>query len=87
MSPIGVYVLRRTAPWSWLRQTEKFTPQSVAELVAAIGAAPPYPVIAAAGGINPDNAGAYAGAGAVVLVTSWPYTARPEDVAIKLVPE
>ena len=35
---------------------------------------------AAAGGVNAENAAAYAAAGAVILVTSWPYWGRPRDV-------
>jgi molybdenum transport protein len=44
----------------------------------------PRRTIAAAGGINPDNAAAYVRAGADVLVTSWPYSARPADVAVTI---
>jgi len=65
-------------------QTEKFTPEQVGEIVTAVRALTPRPVVAAAGGINPDNAAAYARAGADVLVTSWPYTARPLDVAVSV---
>jgi molybdenum transport protein len=65
-------------------QAEKFTPEAIAEVVAAVRVLTPRPLVAAAGGINPDNAAAYARAGAEVLVTSWPYTARPMDVAVSL---
>jgi molybdenum transport protein len=65
-------------------QTEKFSPDMVADLVSALAPATPRAVVAAAGGINPDNAGAYARAGADVLVTSWPYSARPADVAVTI---
>jgi molybdenum transport protein len=41
------------------------------------------PVIAAAGGINPQNAADYAAAGADVLVTSAPYFAKPRDVQVR----
>jgi molybdenum transport protein len=43
-------------------------------------------LLAAAGGITPDNAGDYVRAGADVLVSSWPYTARPADIAIEITP-
>jgi molybdenum transport protein len=66
-------------------QAEKFTPDAIAQVAAAVHTLTPRPVVAAAGGINPDNATAYARAGAEVLVTSWPYTARPMDVAVNLV--
>jgi molybdenum transport protein len=65
-------------------QTEKFTPDRVAELASAMTSMVPRRTIAAAGGINPDNAAAYVRAGADVLVTSWPYSARPADVAVTI---
>jgi len=65
-------------------QAEKFDPARIAEVVAAVASLRPRPVVAAAGGINPDNAPAYVRAGADVLVTSWPYTARPADVAVTI---
>jgi molybdenum transport protein len=67
-------------------QAEKFEPERIAEVVAAVRSLTPRPLVAAAGGINPHNAPAYARAGADVLVTSWPYTARPMDVAVILSP-
>src|SRR5215510_10886490 len=42
------------------------------------------PLVAAAGGINVGNAADYARAGADVLVTSAPYTARPLDVKVTM---
>jgi molybdenum transport protein len=65
-------------------QTEKFDPQEVEETARAFAALSRRPVLAAAGGIHPENAAAYALAGADVLVTSWPYTARPTDVAVTM---
>lgn len=41
-------------------QTEKFTPEAVGDIAAAVRALAPRPVAAAARGINPDNAAAYA---------------------------
>jgi molybdenum transport protein len=67
-------------------QAEKFTPEMVSQLASAIVRLKRRPLIAAAGGINPDNAGDYARAGADILVTSWPYTARPADVAVQITP-
>jgi molybdenum transport protein len=66
-------------------QAEKFTPVDVAALAGRLASTSPRPLIAAAGGINPDNAGAYAKAGASILVTSWPYLARPRDVQVRIV--
>ena len=44
------------------------------------------PILAAAGGIHPGNAAAYAASGARLLVSSWPYSAMFWDVAVSLVP-
>jgi molybdenum transport protein len=65
-------------------QAEKFAPDAIAEVVAAVHDLTPHPLVAAAGGINPDSAAAYVRAGADVLVTSSPYTATPMDVAVNL---
>jgi molybdenum transport protein len=46
----------------------------------------PHMGIIAAGGINADNATAYAKAGAHVLVTSWMYAAPPADIKVKITP-
>ncbi|MBP7337953.1 hypothetical protein [Niveispirillum sp.] len=42
------------------------------------------PLLAAAGGINAGNAGAYAKAGADIIVTSAPYNAAPTDIQVAL---
>lgn len=68
-------------------QAEKFSPDDVAALVQRLRAAGSTTVVAAAGGIGPDNAAAFAAAGATVLVTSAPYTAKPRDVQVHLVPQ
>jgi molybdenum transport protein len=65
-------------------QAEKFSPAQIAALAARLAAEKTQPLIAAAGGINADNAAAYAEAGANVLVTSWPYLARPCDVQVRI---
>jgi molybdenum transport protein len=67
-------------------QLEKFAPDAVAAFrtrLADTGAS--HVRIAAAGGINAGNAAAYAKAGADILVTSAPYTARPRDVQVRIV--
>jgi molybdenum transport protein len=66
-------------------QAEKFAPADIAVLAERLASVSPRPLIVAAGGINPDNAAAYAKAGAGVLVTSWPYLARPRDVQVRMV--
>jgi len=65
-------------------QAEKFAPEAIAQVIAAVHTSTPRPLVAGAAGINPDNAAAYARAGADVLVTSSPYTAGPADVAVNL---
>lgn len=77
---------------SWARagaaalQLEKFPPAAVAECRAALAAQDLTPLLAPAGGIHPDNAPAYVAAGASLLVSSWPYSAPPRDVAVTFAP-
>ncbi len=65
-------------------QTEKFSPQDVETLCRSLGQFALKPHVAVAGGVNTGNAGAYAAAGADILVTSAPYWAKPCDVAVRL---
>ncbi|MGJ5178347.1 ModD protein [Bradyrhizobium oligotrophicum] len=68
-------------------QAEKFAPADIAALVDRIKTVATLqvrPIIAAAGGVNAQNAAAYAAAGADVLVTSAPYLARPCDVQVQI---
>lgn len=65
-------------------QLEKFPPAKVAEVCAWMADHAPSCVVAAAGGVKPDNAAAYAAAGAHVLVTSFPYFAPPRDVKVTI---
>lgn len=67
-------------------QTEKLPPAEVARVVAAVRADHPGVLVAAAGGLTPSNVAAWVEAGADVIVTSWPYTARPRDVQVRLGP-
>ena len=64
-------------------QAEKFSPAQIAALIDRLASGKTRPLIAAAGGINSDNAAAYAKSGADILVTSWPYLARPRDVQVR----
>ena len=66
-------------------QLEKLPPEAVERIRRAIPPAA-HTQIAAAGGVNPGNAEAYARAGAGILVTSAPYFAGPRDVAVTLTP-
>ena len=65
-------------------QTEKFTPDNAALLAERLAGVPRRPVLAVAGGVNAENAAAFARAGADVLVTSSPYLARPRDVQVRI---
>jgi molybdenum transport protein len=65
-------------------QLEKFTPKAVAAVSQALASMSKPPLLAAAGGINEGNAEAYTRAGAQVLVTSWPYSAKPAEVQVTI---
>lgn len=67
-------------------QVDKASPEDIATIAKALGTMVPRPLLAAAGGVNPANAGAYAAAGADILVTSAPYYAPPRDVKVRIVP-
>lgn len=65
-------------------QVDKLGPKEIAAIRAGLAREGARPVLAAAGGVNASNAAAYAAAGADVLVTSAPYTARPRDVQVRI---
>lgn len=65
-------------------QLEKFPPEALAECRESLRKAGLAAVIAAAGGVNRENAVAYAQAGADLLVTSAPYFSRPADVSVTI---
>ena len=65
-------------------QLEKMSVVAVSGIAAYAASTPQAPKIAAAGGVNVDNAEAYARAGARMLVTSAPYFADPRDLAVTL---
>jgi molybdenum transport protein len=65
-------------------QLEKFTPEAAASAVRAVTKRPDgRPIIAAAGGINSQNAALYAASGVDTLVTSAPFSANPRDIEVK----
>ncbi len=68
-------------------QLEKLPPDAVEKIARQLADNAWHGRIAAAGGIKPDNAEAYARAGAGILVTSAPYFAPPRDVAVTLIPD
>ncbi len=63
-------------------QLEKMTPDEVASVKKKEASA--GVLLAVAGGITPANAGDYVRAGAGLIVSSWPYTAKPTDVAVTI---
>lgn len=66
-------------------QLEKFTPAAVRSVVGQIcKRLDGRPIIAAAGGINPQNAADYAMSGADALITSAPYYANPLDIQVTI---
>ena len=67
-------------------QCEKMTPEMIAEVVRLVKAADPGIEVAAAGGVNVQNAAQYAAAGAQILVSSAPYWAKPADVKVVISP-
>lgn len=64
-------------------QCERFEPEILRETVAAVRAIDPRVKISAAGGVNADNAADYAATGVDILVTSWVYFGKPEDVKMR----
>jgi molybdenum transport protein len=64
-------------------QCEKFAPRTLQDTVAAIRQIDPRVKISAAGGIDADNAADYAATGVDVLVTSWVYFGKPEDIKMR----
>jgi molybdenum transport protein len=65
-------------------QLEKMQPAGVGAVADFARASSPATLIVAAGGISPANARAYVEAGAGLIVSSWPYTAKPADVAVSI---
>lgn len=66
-------------------QLEKFTPEAAAAAVRAVTKrSDGRPLIAAAGGINTQNAALYAQAGVDTLVTSAPFYIKPHDFEVVL---
>jgi molybdenum transport protein len=65
-------------------QCDKLSPEQFAEVARALADHPARPLLAATGGVNEVNAGAYALAGADILVTSAPYFAPPLDVRVSM---
>lgn len=64
-------------------QCERFPPQELAACVVSLRALDPGIRVSAAGGVNAENAAAYAATGVDALVTSWVYFGRPVDIKMR----
>jgi molybdenum transport protein len=67
-------------------QVDKMAPAQLQELVVALRARAPHVLIAAAGGVNLENARAYAATGVDLLVTSAMYWGKPADISVTMSP-
>jgi len=68
-------------------QCERFDLKELADFVSIAKKINPSLKISAAGGINASNAAEYAGTGIDILVTSWVYFGKPEDVKMRITAE
>ena len=67
-------------------QIDKMSPDRLRELVSRLREAAPKVIIAAAGGVNDQNAQEYAATGVDLLVTSSMYWGKPADIAVSMEP-
>lgn len=65
-------------------QLEKFKPEAVQAVARHAAGCAPAALIAATGGVNAENVAAFISAGARLIVTSWPYSAKPRDFSTSL---
>ena len=65
-------------------QCERFTYEELRNFVKISRSINKDAVIAAAGGINAANAKEYASTGVDILVTSWVYFGKPQDIKMKM---
>ena len=65
-------------------QLDKVPVDELAALVDELRAIDPHLTIVAAGGINPQNAGAYAACGVDGLATTAPFSAKPLDMSVRM---
>ncbi len=65
-------------------QFDKVEPVVLSKLVAELRSIDPHITLIAAGGINPENAAAYASTGVDGLATTALYTAKPLDMSVRM---
>lgn len=68
-------------------QLDKLSPDTLAPLVGTVRAIDQRIRISAAGGINADNAAAYAATGVDILVLSSVYFGKPADIGVTIISE
>ncbi len=65
-------------------QLDKLAPDALADAVRSIREIDPRLTLVAAGGINPENAAAYAATGVDGLATTAPFSAKPLDMSVRM---
>lgn len=65
-------------------QLDKIPADDLAALVCELRAIDPHVTLIAAGGINPQNAAAYAATGVDGLATTAPFSAKPLDMSVRM---
>lgn len=65
-------------------QVDKVPPNELAPLVRELREIDPHLTLVAAGGVNPQNASAYAATGVDGLATTAPFAAKPLDMSVRM---
>ena len=65
-------------------QVDKVPVDELEPLVRELRAIDPHVTLIAAGGVNPQNAGAYAATGVDGLATTAPFSAKPLDMSVRI---
>lgn len=65
-------------------QLEKFSLPDIRQAAGYAREHQPTPLVAATGGITPENVATHVQMGAQLIVTSWPYAARPREFSTHL---
>ena len=65
-------------------QVDKVPVDELEPLVRELRAIDPHVTLIAAGGVNPQNAGAYAATGVDGLATTAPFSAKPLDMSVRM---
>lgn len=65
-------------------QVDKVPPNELAPLVQELREIDPHLTLVAAGGVNQQNAGAYAATGVDGLATTAPFAAKPLDMSVRM---